>query len=147
MEKKTIVIDVKTAEGRAELDKLENSVAGLYDEIQPLTAQIGELEDQLYAMAQAGDSSSEQFKQMTAQVGKMKKVIIDVDMAVDGMSGTMSQKLGGSIQGLAGGFELVQGTMGAFGAESAKVEEALLKVNSAMAIAQGIQSVRESMLC
>ena len=144
MEKKTIVIDVKTAEGRAELDKLENSVAGLYDEIQPLTAQIGELEDQLYAMAQAGDSSSEQFKQMTAQVGKMKKVIIDVDMAVDGMSGTMSQKLGGSIQGLAGGFELVQGTMGAFGAESAKVEEALLKVNSAMAIAQGIQSVRES---
>ena len=144
MEKKTIVIDVKTAEGRAELDKLENSVAGLYDEIQPLTAQIGELEDQLYAMAQAGDSSSEQFKQMTAQVGKMKKVIIDVDMAVDGMSGTMSQKLGGSIQGLAGGFELVQGTMGAFGAESAKVEEALLKVNSAMAIAQGVQSVRES---
>jgi hypothetical protein len=144
MEKKTIVIDVKTAEGRAELEKLENAVGGLYDEVQPLTAQIGELEDQLYAMAQAGDSSSEQFKQMTAQVGKMKKVIIDVDMAVDGMSGTMSQKLGGSIQGLAGGFELAQGTMGAFGAESTKVEEALLKVNSAMAIAQGIQSVRES---
>jgi len=144
MEKKTIVIDVKTAEGRAELDKLENSVAGLYDEIQPLTAQIGELEDQLYAMAQAGDTSSEQFKQMTAQVGKMKKVIIDVDMAVDGMSGTMSQKLGGSIQGLAGGFELAQGAMGAFGADTAKVEEALLKVNSAMAIAQGVQSVRES---
>jgi HAMP domain-containing protein len=144
VEKKTIVIDVKTAEGRAELEKLENAVGGLYDEVQPLTAQIGELEDQLYAMAQAGDNSSEQFKQMTAQVGKMKKVIIDVDMAVDGMSGTMSQKLGGSIQGLAGGFELVQGTMGAFGAESAKVEEALLKVNSAMAIAQGVQSVRES---
>lgn len=144
MEKKTIVIDVKTAEGRAELDKLENSVAGLYDEIQPLTAQIGELEDQLYAMAQAGDTSSDQFKQMTAQVGKMKKVIIDVDMAVDGMSGTMSQKLGGSIQGLAGGFELAQGAMGAFGADTAKVEEALLKVNSAMAIAQGVQSVRES---
>jgi hypothetical protein len=60
------------------------------------------------------------------------------------MSGTMSQKLGGSIQGLSGGFELAQGVMGAFGAESAKVEEALLKVNSAMAIAQGVQSVRES---
>jgi hypothetical protein len=65
-------------------------------------------------------------------------------MEVDGLSMTMGQKLGGSIGGLAGGFELAQGAMGAFGVESAKVEEALLKVNSAMAIAQGVQSVKES---
>ena len=144
MEKKTIVIDVKTAEGRAELEKLEQAVGGLYNEVQPLTAQIGELEDQLYEMANAGDTSSEAFKKMSAQVGKMKKVILDVDMQVDSLSTNTGQKLGGAIQGLAGGFELAQGAMGAFGVESAKVEEALLRVNSAMAIAQGVQSVRES---
>lgn len=144
MEKKTIVVDVQTDEGVKSLNRLEASFEDVYGEVQPLTGRIGELEDQLYEMASAGQQGTQEFTQLAAQIGKMKKVIVDVDMAVDGMSGTMSQKLGGSIQGLAGGFELAQGVMGAFGSESAKVEEALLKVNSAMAIAQGVQSVRES---
>jgi hypothetical protein len=144
MEKKTIVVDVQTEEGVKSLNRLEASFEDVYGEVQPLTGRIGELEDQLYEMAAAGQQGTQEFTQLAAQIGKMKKVIVDVDMAVDGMSGTMSQKLGGSIQGLSGGFELAQGVMGAFGAESAKVEEALLKVNSAMAIAQGVQSVRES---
>ena len=144
MEKKTIIVDVNTDDGVKSLNRLEASFEDVYGEVQPLTGRIGELEDQLYEMASAGQQGTQEFTQLAAQIGKMKKVIVDVDMAVDGMSGTMSQKLGGSIQGLAGGFELAQGVMGAFGAESAKVEEALLKVNSAMAIAQGVQSVRES---
>ena len=144
MEKKAIVVDVQTDEGVKSLNRLEASFEDVYGEVQPLTGRIGELEDQLYEMASAGQQGTQEFTQLAAQIGKMKKVIVDVDMAVDGMSGTMSQKLGGSIQGLSGGFELAQGVMGAFGAESAKVEEALLKVNSAMAIAQGVQSVRES---
>jgi hypothetical protein len=144
MEKKTIIVDVNTDDGVKSLNRLEASFEDVYGEVQPLTGRIGELEDQLYEMASAGQQGTQEFTQLAAQIGKMKKVIVDVDMAVDGMSGTMSQKLGGSIQGLSGGFELAQGVMGAFGAESAKVEEALLKVNSAMAIAQGVQSVRES---
>jgi hypothetical protein len=144
MEKKTIVVDVQTEEGVKSLNRLEASFEDVYGEVQPLTGRIGELEDQLYQMAAAGQQGTQEFTQLAAEIGKMKKVIVDVDMAVDGMSGTMSQKLGGSIQGLAGGFELVQGTMGAFGVESAKVEEALLKVQSAMAISQGVQTIRES---
>jgi hypothetical protein len=144
MEKKTIIVDVNTDDGVKSLNRLEASFEDVYGEVHPLTGRIGELEDQLYEMASAGQQGTQEFTQLAAQIGKMKKVIVDVDMAVDGMSGTMSQKLGGSIQGLSGGFELAQGVMGAFGAESAKVEEALLKVNSAMAIAQGVQSVRES---
>jgi len=144
MEKKTIIVDVNTDDGVKSLNRLEASFEDVYGEVQPLTGRIGELEDQLYEMASAGQQGTQEFTQLAAQIGKMKKVIVDVDMAVDGMSGTMSQKLGGSIQGLSGGFELAQGVMGAFGTESAKVEEALLKVNSAMAIAQGVQSVRES---
>jgi hypothetical protein len=57
---------------------------------------------------------------------------------------SFSQKLGGSLQGVASGFELVQGAFGAMGAESEKVQEALLKVQSAMAIAQGVQGLREA---
>jgi hypothetical protein len=56
----------------------------------------------------------------------------------------MANKLGGALGGAAAGFQLVQGTMGAFGAESAQVEEALLKVQSAMAIADGVKGFREA---
>lgn len=144
MEKKTIIVDVQTDEGVKSLNRLEASFEDVYGEIQPLTGRIGELEDQLYEMAAAGQQGTKEFQQLANQVGKMKKTILEVDMEVDGLSMTMGQKLGGSIGGLAGGFELAQGAMGAFGVESAKVEEALLKVNSAMAIAQGVQSVKES---
>jgi hypothetical protein len=65
-------------------------------------------------------------------------------MAVDAAATTMTQKLGGALGGATAGFELMQGVMGTFGAESAEVEKLLLKVQSAMAISQGVQGVREA---
>jgi hypothetical protein len=123
---------------------LESSFEDVYGEVQPLTGRIGELEDQLYEMATAGQQGTKEFNDLAATIGKMKKVILDVDMQVDGLSMSFTNKLGGSIQGVAAGFELVQGAFGAFGAESKAVEEALLKVQSAMAISQGIQGIREA---
>ena len=52
--------------------------------------------------------------------------------------------LSGSIQGVVGGFTALQGAIGAFGVKNEEVEKALLKVNSAMALSQGLQSVGES---
>lgn len=144
MEKKTIIVNVNTDEGVKSLNRLESSFEDVYGEVQPLTGRIGELEDQLYEMATAGQQGTKEFNDLAATIGKMKKVILDVDMQVDGLSMSFTNKLGGSIQGVAAGFELVQGAFGAFGAESKAVEEALLKVQSAMAISQGIQGIREA---
>jgi hypothetical protein len=95
-------------------------------------------------MASAGQQGTQEFKDLTAEVGKMKKVIVDTDMVVDGMSQTMAQNLGGALGGITSAFELGAGAMGAMGVESEKVEEALLRVQSASAIAQGFQGIRES---
>jgi hypothetical protein len=51
------------------------------------------------------------------------------------MSQTIAQNLGGALGGVTSAFELGAGAMGAMGVESEKVEEALLKVQSASAIA------------
>jgi hypothetical protein len=144
VEKKTIIVNVNTDEGVKSLNRLESSFEDVYGEVQPLTGRIGELEDQLYEMATAGQQGTKEFNDLAATIGRMKKVILDVDMQVDGLSMSFTNKLGGSIQGVAAGFELVQGAFGAFGAESKAVEEALLKVQSAMAISQGIQGIREA---
>ena len=144
MEKKTIIIDVQTDEGVKSLNRLEASFEDVYGEVQPLSGRLGELEDQLYEMANAGDTSSDAFKALSAEVGRMKKVIMEVDLEVDALSMTTANKLGGALGGITSGFELAQGAMGAMGAESERVEEALLKVQSAMAIAQGVQGIKES---
>jgi len=49
--------------------------------------------------------------------------------------------LGGALQGAVGGFTALQGVMGIFGGQSGNVEKALLKVQSAMALQEGISGI------
>lgn len=49
-----------------------------------------------------------------------------------------------AITALAGGFSAVQGAMGLFGSESEQVEKTLLKVQSAMALSQGLSTIADS---
>ena len=52
--------------------------------------------------------------------------------------------LSGALTGVAGGFSVVTGALGAFGKQNEDVEKALLKVQSAMALASGAQAIGES---
>ena len=145
MEKKTVIIEVQTEDGVKQLDRLSAKFDEVYGDVLPLTASIGELEDQLYQMALEGKKGTEEFNLLAQEAGRLKKTLQQVDMEVDALAMTTANKLGGSLGGVASGFELVQGAMGAMGAESQAVEQALLKVQSAMAIAQGIQGVKEAL--
>ena len=122
---------------------LHASFEEVYGEVKPLTAQMGEMEDRLYQMALAGDTASKEFNDLLGEVGRYRKIQMDTDMVVDAAATTMSQKLGGAIQGAASGFALVQGSMALFGTESEELEATLLKVQSAMAITQGLDGLRE----
>lgn len=144
MEKKTVIIEVQTEDGVKQLDRLSAKFDEVYGDVLPLTASIGELEDQLYQMALEGKKGTEEFNLLAQEAGRLKKTLQQVDLEVDGLSMTTANKLGGALGGVTAGFELVQGAMGAMGAESEKVQEALLKVQSAMAMAQGVQGLKES---
>jgi hypothetical protein len=150
-EVKTIKIDVDTKQA---VDAMENlskathdvsaSFEEVYGDLQPLTTRMGEAEDRLYELANAGQTATQEYQDLLETVGRYRKVQIQTDMAVDAAATTMTQKLGGALGGATAGFELMQGVMGTFGAESAEVEKLLLKVQSAMAISQGVQGVREA---
>jgi phage-related minor tail protein len=56
----------------------------VYGEMKPLTGQMGEMEDRLYQMALAGDTSSQAYKDLLAEVGNYRRVQIETDLAVDG---------------------------------------------------------------
>ena len=150
-EVKNIKINVDTKQATQAMDDLAKathdvsaSFEEVYGDLQPLTTRMGEAEDRLYELANAGQTATQEYKDLLTTVGNYRKVQIQTDMAVDAAASTMANKLGGALGGAAAGFQLVQGTMGAFGAESAQVEEALLKVQSAMAIADGVKGFREA---
>jgi hypothetical protein len=150
MEKKVIGIELQTGDAVKAANNLDKSVTDLsasfedvYGEMQPLSGRMGELEDRMYELALAGQSNTQEFKDLEKEVGKYKKTIMEVDLAVDAAAQTMGQKLGGSLEFASGGFTAIQGAAASFGVESAALEESILKVQSAMAITQGINSMRE----
>ena len=150
-EVKRIQIDVDTKGATKAMDDLAKathdvsaSFEEVYGDLQPLTTRMGEAEDRLYELANAGKTATQEYQDLLQTVGNYRKVQIQTDLAVDAAATTMAQKLGGALGGATAGFELMQGVMGTFGAESEQVEKLLLKVQSAMAISQGVQGVREA---
>lgn len=116
----------------------------VYGELQPLTTRLGEAEDRLYELALAGDTTSKEYQELLKTVANYRKVQIQTDLTVDSAATTLDQKLGGAIQGAVSGFAAVQGAMGLLGSESEQLEKTLLKVQSALAIAEGVRGIREN---
>lgn len=58
--------------------------------------------------------------------------------------GKKFQALSGALTAVAGGFSAVQGAIGLFGVESKEVEKQLLRVQSALALSQGLSTITDS---
>ncbi len=155
--KKTIEIDVSTIQAVGGLDnlskaleKVDASAKGVeatfeevYGDLKPLTARMGEAEDRLYELALAGQSATQEYKDLLDSVGQYRRVQMQTDMVVDAAATTFDSKLGGALQGVTSTFAGVQGAMALTGSQSQELEEALLKVQGAMALAEGVRGIRE----
>lgn len=155
--KKTIEIDVSTVQAVGGLDnlskaleKVDSSAKGVdatfeevYGDLKPLTARMGEAEDRLYELALAGQSASQEYKDLLASVGQYREVQMRTDMAVDAAATTLDSKLGGALQGVTSAFAGIQGAMALTGGQSEELEAAILKVQGAMALAEGVRGLRE----
>jgi hypothetical protein len=89
-----------------------------------------------------------EFSQEAANAAKnvegLKGTIDDASRLVAAFDGDKKfAAFGGAVSAVANGFSAAQGAIGLFGTESKEVEQALLKVNSAMALSQGIDGVLE----
>jgi hypothetical protein len=122
---------------------LDASFEEVYGDLKPLTARMGEAEDRLYELSLAGKQGTKEFQALLTTVGNYRKVQIQTDLAVDSAATTMTQKLGGSLEYVSGAFAATQGAIAIFGKENKSVEQAILKVQSALAITQGFSAMRE----
>lgn len=122
---------------------LDATFEEIYGDLQPLTTRMGEAEDRLYELGLAGKQTTKEYQDLLKVVANYRRTQIQTDLVVDAASQNLSQNLTGALSAAAGGFSVVQGAMGAMGAESSEVNDAILKVQSAMAISTGFDSVKE----
>jgi hypothetical protein len=127
-----------------EFDKAATFAERYGDELQPLTARMGEAEDRLYELADAGKTASKEYEDLLKTVADYRKVQINTDMVIDAASSTMSTKMVNALGGVASGFSAVEGAMGLVGVESEDVQQAMLRVQSAIALSQGLEGLKSA---
>lgn len=111
--------------------ELQKAIKAAEFEAFALTEQFGESDDRVIAIRK--------------QVGALKNAMADAtDQAKAFSEDSKFPAVANSIRGLASGFTAVQGTMALMGVEGESVEKALLKVQSALAISEGLGGIIES---
>lgn len=115
------------------------------DNSKSLKAQLKEAQQEVQRLADTYGATSQQAVEAAKKAADLKDRIGDAKALTDAFNPDAKFKaLGGSLQGVAGGFEAVTGAMGLMGVESEAVQQAMLKVQSAMALSQGLQALGES---
>lgn len=109
----------------------------------PLKKQLRDITLQLQQLELAGEDGSAQYQDLAEKAGKLRDAIRGVSDTINkiGDGEIAIRAIGEAAQGVVGGFAVAQGAMGLFGAESEELQKTLLKVNSAMAILQGLQQL------
>jgi hypothetical protein len=96
------------------------------------------------AQSNFGDYSQEAIA-AAKRVAELKDRISEARETADLFDpGKKFQALAGAVNAVAGGFTAVQGALGIVGAESEDLEKSLLKVQSALALSQGLSAVTDS---
>lgn len=110
-----------------------------------LRTQLRQAQQEVAALADKFGATSKEAVEAAKRAADLKDRIGDAKALTDAFNPDAKFKaLSSSLSGVAGGFAAVQGAMGLVGSESQDVEKMLLKVQSAMALSQGLQAVGES---
>jgi hypothetical protein len=121
------------------------NTSGAEGSIGSLKKQMREAQAEVIALSDKFGATSKEAVNAAKKAAELRDRIGDAKALTDAFNPDAKFKaLTSSLAGVAGGFGAVQGAMALFGKESEDVQKTLLKVQSAMAISQGLQSVGES---
>jgi hypothetical protein len=113
-----------------------------------LTGQLRGLKNELSQLEQSGKAGTAQFRQLTLEAARLEDQIGDTRARVSNLASD-TFKFDAAVQatqGLAAGFEVAQGAAALFGSESEDLQKSILKVQGAIAIANGVQQIANLLL-
>jgi hypothetical protein len=110
-----------------------------------LKAQLREAQADVAALSDKFGATSKEAAAAAKAAGILKDKIADAKDLTDAFNPDAKfNALSGSIGGVLNGFQAYEGAMGLIGVESENLQKTLLKVQSAMALSQGIQGALEA---
>ena len=127
-----LTIDIK---GNDSVGKAAEKTTSLRTELKKLKQELA-----------SGNLTGEAFLKARERAGQLQDTIGDINQEVKNLSSD-SRKLDAFLtlgQGIAGGFAAAQGAMALFGDENEDVQKALLKVQSAVAVLNGLQAIHNT---
>jgi hypothetical protein len=121
------------------------NTSGAEGSIGSLKKQLREAQNDVLSLSEKFGATSVEAVNAAKKAAELRDRIGDAKALTDAFNPDAKFKaLTASLAGVAGGFGAVQGAMALFGNESENVQKTLLKVQSAMALSQGLQAVGES---
>lgn len=115
------------------------------EQVKSFKQQLKEANAEVIKMAEKFGVTSKEAVEAAKKTAELKDKIGDAKNLVDAFNPDAKFKaLSMSLSGVAGGFSAIQGGMALFGSESENLTKTLVKVQSAMALSQGLQAVGES---
>ena len=125
--------------------KVNDDIKDTENNVVSLKRQLREAQQDVQNLADKFGATSREAVEAAKKAAELKDRIGDAKALTDTFNPDAKfRALTQSLSGAAGGLSAVTGAMGLLGTESEDVEAAMLKVQSAMAISQGIQAVGES---
>lgn len=125
------------------LDQITKKFQRIQDSSAPLRKKLKDLQAMMAQMNLDGLDKSDVFTQISAQAGAYKDAISDASQATRMLSSDTATLDAGvqALQGLAGAASIATGVMGLLGTKNEEVQQAILKVQSALGILNGLQGV------
>lgn len=115
--------------------EIESNLGGLKDQLRQAKQAVQELADKFGTSSQEVANAADNVRALEKEIKQTNKTLKSI-----GIEGKF-EAITGSVTGVLNGFQAVQGSLGVLGIESKNVEEALLKVQSAMALADGVEGL------
>jgi hypothetical protein len=119
--------------------------AGAEGSIGSLKKQLREAQNEVVALSDKFGATSAEAVKAATKAAQLRDRIGDAKALTDAFNPDQKfRALTSSLAGVAGGFAAVQGAIGLFGVESENLQKTLVKVQSAMALSQGLEAVGNS---
>ena len=125
------------------LDNIQRKFEQISNSQAPLKRQLRELKTIMSQMNLDGLSDTTQFEKIAMRAGEIRDAIGDADNAINRFASDTFRLDAGiqALQGLAAGAAVAQGAFGLLGIENEKTQQAILKVQSAIAVLNGVQTI------
>ena len=136
-----------TTSSASGLDRIEQRFERIQNSTAPLKRKLRELQGIMDKMNLDGLANTDVFTRMAAEAASYKDAIGDTAQAVRLLSSDTATLDAGieAFQGLAGAASIATGVMGMLGSENEDVQKAILKVQSAIGILNGVQAIANTL--